>query len=531
MKNRISIIVLSLFMLPLIGTAQTFSMNATGDPLVYEFDVTGLEKLDDIPDRTARWELFIETGDGYYIRRDLDNPANKEIVFTISHTYSYRVPDPADITMTATPIYSPNKKPVILGNSSSPPAFGEMGALPTDYPNFLSESEIVKIDLNWSVLEAEDRFTVIGGYRPVSSQNKVDLSQGGVLSIYYNTDLVEYLPGTGYRSYDNISESTANYENDEVYQDYEGAFDAHIDFVFPPDSTSVTGAFPVPQFVYASFRIKSPEEVGETNAFEIAAVVRENSGTTAPPASNYEISKMEGQLQYGKDPNSINGIPDTICFPNNTLTHLRYHVEFFNEGNASVDSAKMEIILPEHIKLEDGPLNMSLIEARWGAEENLPLQYFHYHVTATSNPTGPDKVLIVIDSVKDLSNEHNSRLSLFGFKEEYLLNFPDYYSKCSAEFLFEFERDMTLNTCDPDNPIAAQLEIEFPSGDKVTASDTIACYCVAGPKGGGNTAEAFPCNIVPQVSFLGGCWCTLLVILFLLIILFLIIVIWRNSNS
>lgn len=527
MKKGFNLFILSLIMLPATAIAQTFSVNASGDdPYTYNFEVTGLERLESIPEREARWELFFETGDGYYRREEIANPSDNSDVFSFSHTYTHRVPDPSDMKMTATPIYSPNKKPVILGNNPLPPDIGAGMITFPNYPDFLSDPDVVKIDLNWSMLEAEDRFTVIGGYRAVSNQSNVDLSKGGIISIYYNEALVEYLPGTegsGYRSYDNIPETTEDFGDDVVYQDYEGAFNAHIDFIFPPD-TSSTGSFPFPEFVYANFKVKSPEEVGETEVFEIAAVVRAGQASSVPTPSNYQISKMQGHLEYGKDPNSITGIPDTVCFPNGSLTHFQYHVEFFNEGNASVDHATMEISLPEHIKLEDGPLNMKLLEARWGSADNLPLQYFHYCVTAAINPNGPDKVLIEIYSVKDLSNEYAELLSLFGFKDEYLVSYPDYYSKCSAEFLFEFERDMTLNTCDPDNPIDARLEITFPSMDVVVATDTIACDCQEPP-------VVFPCNVVPDIPFLGGCWCTLLVILMLLIILFLIFVIWRNSQS
>ena len=521
--NRLLLLSTCLFFLPQLTVGQSVTPEFDLVPLgsgQYRFDIYGLDRLDQLEPSEIyddpRYELFVEYGDGYYVRKTMDNPIDNRDTFSFVHNFSVREPEPELLHVTATPLYSPEKKPGIPDAAPTIPdpiswgVVGSTGGVKFDY---VPGNSMVKADLNWNMLEAEDIFVVIAGYQNASSNLIGDLSDGGFLSVYYNSDLVEPVRDEGdleYRAYDKNGVQTITLNPDEVIVDKAADnINAHIDFDIPPMGQGQE------EFVFVTFKLHDAETIGEIEEFPIHVVVR--GLDDGEPSSSYESERTYGEVRVGKDPNYITGYPRPVC-EGDSFENFIYHVEFFNEGDAAVDSVEIEIELPPHVQLNNAS-DIKILSARFGSDEEIPVGDLTY---------GPELISASPPVIK-LIVARNGYLN--GYSEPQIDNQLQYYPFCSAEFEFEFPRNMAKPLCDGINPLASELAITFPSGDVVTRRDTIPCLCVEQEPGEGTGSTAFPCNIVPDIPALGSCWCTFLLLLLIIVLLFLLIIIVRNRAS
>ncbi len=537
MASRISVWLFTTFILiPFVGQAQEFSIvkddsSATIDGLYLFkiYDLPDLEQLEPIEEfGTARYELLIEVGDGYYTRKTMPNPRIGTDTFRFYHQFGPRTPLSSSVSVLATPIYSPNRRPTRLDNAIS------INPIIYDFNSTWSTSKdglipgAVKADLSWHTLEAEDEFTVIAGYtfpkQPPVSAGNFNFNNGGYLSIYYNRDIVEPVEDEGdvvFRSYlENVVDpQNIPIESDLVYNEYEElGINAHMDFRLD------TGVF-MEEFIYATFQMHDAEMIGETSEFPIVVVLRDRA--SGEPSSQYIAESVKGELRYGKDPNTITGLPRPICLPDSSLDSLLYHVEFFNSGTAIVDSVQFKITLPDHVDLANPP-NFDLLEARFGSPDQLDLVESDISIEVVP----PNQVIVTVKGAK-VRVEYGNPPAVY-FQSQYLNGYQEksseyrssYYPYCSAEFLFRFVRNKAIDDCEKSGPIEAVLEVGFPSGEVLARRDTILCECEEEV----STCPGF-CNIFPSIPFLGGCCCTPLLILLIIIVGSLIFLIWRNMRQ
>lgn len=520
--NRLLLLSACLFFLPLFSFGQSLTPEfdlVQLAPGQYRFDIYGLDRLDQLEPSEIyddpRYELFVELGDGYYIRETMDNPNDNRDTFSFVHNFSVREPEPELLHVTATPLYSPEKKPGIPDAAPSIPdpiSWGVAGSTGGVKYDFVPGTSMVKADLNWNMLEADDMFVVIAGYQNGSSNNIGDLSDGGYLSVYYDGDLVEPVRDEGslqYRAYDKNNEQSLSFGTDEVIVDKAADnINSHVDFDIPPMGQGQE------EFVFVTFKLHDPETLGEVEEFPIHVVVR--GLDDGEPSSSYESERTYGEVRVGKDPNYITGYPRPVCVSDN-FDSFTYHVEFFNEGDAAVDSVKLEIEFPPHVQLTNAS-DIKILSARFGSPDTIPIADLTYSPEIIS--ASPPVIQLIV--------ARNGYLN--GYSDPAINNQPEYYPHCSAEFEFEVPRNASKPLCDGINPLASELAITFPSGDVVTRRDTIPCQCLEEELGEG-TGTAFPCNIVPDIPALGSCWCTFLLLLLIIVLLFLVIIIVRNRAS
>ena len=512
MKSR-NLLQLGIFWCILISTAfgQTLSV-VQQSPGTYRFTVTGLPHLNKMepiaimPD--PRYELFFELGDGYYLRKTMPNPASTSTEFTFVHSFGIRLPSPNSVKVTSTPLYSPNKKPTIPDNF--PPIVEPMTWIPGTTSgkikfDFVPAGSMVKADLNWNMLESDDLFIVVAGFQNGSSnQQNFDLSDGGYASIYYDSKLVtpifdEGIPVFRCRTA-GVEYTNIEWGSDPVIDSSPEDLDAKLDFILPPTDQGVE------DFIFANFTTNSPADFGENDRFPITVVVW-GPGEDGPSENNFATATVFAEYKGGKDPNEITGSPRPACL-DSSFGFFDYHIEFFNEGTAIVDSFNIKVTFSEFVELTSYE-DIEIVSLRIGNQ-----MVDVTSLTFLPEISGANEFTLVIDQ---------PGFYLQGYTAESIDNNPMYYPYCSAELEIRVPRNMALTSC---TSIPAELEIVFPNGIPVSRVDSIPCSCDLGPE-----PVVFPCNIVPDIPFLGGCWCTLLVILLILIVLFLLFVIWKNSQS
>lgn len=483
-------------------------------PGEYSFKLTNLPLLD--PTEPAevhsdpQYQIFVETGDGYYFR-EMVEPDQTE--FSFNYGYSKRPVQEPNVNVYMTPLYSPNKRPGIPdmvfpggGLQWSPGAAGN--SLKYD---FMNQSEMAYADLNWFSFEPSDTIVVVAGYQNVNPD--IDLSDGAIVSIYYDSNVLSPVTAAStpvYRSYNEVNPTTYNFEEDPVLDQYGEYVNAHIDFdAQGPDQG-------VEEFIYANFKLADSEEVGEEAGFKIVVVVRAG-GNQQVYLPSYRAASVDGEIKTVRDPNSITGRPNPLCMES-APDFIEYDIEFFNSGEAIAKKFDLDIELSDYISLVD----QSDIEITFLRIGNDTLTDLNAELVAKPEliNNAPPRVIWSIQPVAP-----DVYLSGFGSTE---LEFnPSFYYYCSAEVKLRVPRNKALESCDS---IPAKLTITFENGIPVARADAILCNCEQ-PTPPGPDPQAFPCNIVPDIPFLGGCWCTLLVILLLIVIVFLIIVIRRNSSG
>lgn len=512
----------SIFSLPLFSTAQSvspeFTLVQTG-PGLYRVDIYGLSHLDKLQPEEIyddpRYELFIELGDGYYLRKTMDNPQDERDTFSVIHQFSIREPQPELIQVTATPIYSPEKKPEIPDAAPALPdsmTWSPTGGTSGVKYDFVPGGKMVKADLNWSMFEAGDMFVVIAGYQNGTSNTIGNLSDGGFLSVYYDSGLVEPLRTEGdleYRAYDKNAEQSISFVEDQVIQDHsDDKLNAHLDFEIPPMSQGQE------EFVFVTFQIHDSETIGETEGFPVYVVVRGLDDTE--PTNTYEFESAKGEIKVGKDPNYITGYPRPVC-AGSEVEFFRYHIEFFNEGEALVDSVQLDITLPVQIAVSQAS-DIEILSARFGSPDLIPPHELTYGLELLS--TDPLRIRLPV--------AQNGYLN--GYSDPSINNRPEYYPYCSSEFELKIPRDVQEAICGDSAPLTAELAVTFPSGEVVTRRDTIPCGCLEEGIKEADT-PVFPCNIVPAMPVFGSCWGTFWILLLILALLIAGIVILISKSS
>lgn len=498
--------------LPALRAQSDLSYEVTEvSPGIYDIDISGLEPLSPMEPVSEfpapYYELFIEVGDGYFVRKQRPNPASAEEVYTYRHYYGVREPRPTQIHVLGNPIYSPNHRPALPDALPVSPVMvhdpGNTNGITYD---FVPANKLAQADLNWPYFVAEDDFIILAGYQQQASNSnlQIDLSDGGVISVYYDESLVyPVIADDGdptHRSYEVLTVDEADIADDPVFDNFEGAVNQRIDFLLPPTKLDEG-------IVYLHFKLHDAATLGETESFPIGVAVRAIAADG--PSESYDLSTVVGEIRGGKDPNEIIGMPRPICLEDSVPNELSYHIEFFNDGDAAVDSFVVEITFSEYVRLE----NVSDLQIDY-------LRIGDTYVPASEYLASPE----VIPGDEPRMRWVLPKMGiLYGFHDPQVGANPDLYRNCSAEIDLRVPFNAEKTTCDT---IPARLDITFPSGVVTTRRDSLPCQCEEAP-----IASSFPCSIVPSIPFLGGCWCTLLLLLLLLVIAYLVWVIIRNQNS
>ncbi len=482
----------------------------------YDLRIWGLTELERLyPEEEGfedpRYEIFVEWGDGSFSRHqvsdlDPDDPGTPDLPqVSLQHRYNLREPKLPNTHVTITPLYSRNTRPV-HPDRVSPPSIPWSPNFATSTFSFVPKQQAVKVDLNWKQLEPDDDFVVIAGFADRSSL--VPLSNGGFISIYYNNSKVhpKLDDGGNYivRShYAGIQQTESlNIESDQVITTSEGALNSQIDFEIPEGSASLSQG--LEELLFMEFVVNDPSQIELGDQFQITVVLRANDRGT--PSTAYEFDSVTGVLVAGKDPNAIIGSPRPFCM--DSLNFIDYKITFYNEGTAAVSDFTIHVTFSEYVALA-AISDVEILSLRIGDTYYNTTDLATLPEMTAANPPGFTWQMNGLGGI------------LLGYQDPFIDQNPNYYEYCSAELLIRVPRNPAITSCEN---IPARLDIIFP-GDTVSQVDTLICGCGVPPD-----PTEFPCNIVPDIPLLGGCWCTLLLIVLLAVIVMLVIVIWRNSN-
>ncbi len=489
---------------------QSVTIVELGEPGEYRFDISGLKILEPLypnrPDLEPFYVLFFELGDGYYIWDTMPNPVDKVgIQHQIFHTYTRRAPLEDQMQMVVYPLYSKTEKPPIIDIAPF-----EGGSLTFD-PNwantnqtsgFLLPGQFVRADLSWDVLEAKDEFIVAAGFQNEDT-SVLDMGQAVIVSIYYDENLVTPHPSvdnTLTRHYLEDADQISLSGNDPVVAAFETSHDynlnSRIDFVLPGIDIGVE------EFLFAHFTVNGGILPG--NSFPMVIAVRNSRSIS----DAYQAVAVEGAIITGRDPNGIVGYlagpprQRPACLAD-SLDTWEYEISFFNIGNAKVDSFNIKVEFPEFVQLNSYE-DIELVFIRLG-DDTIDVNSVNPELTGIDNRT----MILSFEGVGTLLGLSDPNVDAYAKPKHY----------CSAEILLRVPRNMGLASCES---VDTKLTVVFPGGSQLSRTDTLPCICPPPP-------SDFPCNIVPDVPFLGGCWCTLLLIVLLAVILLLIIIIAKNA--
>ena len=525
MSLRIVFLLLAVFAsLPSFGQKVRLTNIGNG---TYSFTASGFANLPPLYPASAgtppRYEMFIELGDGSYKRVSMANPPGPGTsVVLFNHQYTIRQPDTTKIRVMSYPLYSRTKKPtipdVVAPVEASMSWVSNSAGQGLNQLNYIPPGSMAKGDLHWNFMEADDEFIVLAGYQNDITNNQLpfNISKGGYLSIYYNDQWVEPLGGETPRFSCYVNQvvhfSNPSYDpnSDPVIPTLGEDVNARIDFELPPTAANQE------EFIFANFKVKSAAAIQGLDQFPIVVVVWETAGQNEGPTGNYSPAETTyGEIQTGKDPNNIEGyfwggtrlrpLPSQAI--DDSLTHFDYKIEFYNSGDAPVDEFTIDVDFSDHVALSSFT-DVEVLFVRIGSD--------------TVNPAALSSRPELIDATQGtISWKLKNHGTLVGYTDPVIDSNPAYYPYCSAEIWLRVPRNMAMETCDS---IQAELTITFPDNSSLSRTDTLLCT-----EGGIPPGPEFPCNIVPDIPFLGGCWCTLLVIVLLAVILLLIIVIARNA--
>ncbi len=530
MSLRLVFLLLAVFAsLPSFGQQEKIRLTNLGNG-TYRFTASGFPKLLPLYPANAgtppRYELFVELGDGAYKRVSMVNPAGTgSSVDLFTHQYTIRQPDTTKIRVMSYPVYSRTKKPtipdVVAPVETKMSWVANAAGQGLTQLNYIPPGTMAKGDLHWNFMEADDEFIVLAGYQNDISnvQQPFDLSKGGYVSIYYNSQWVTPVGGGSPRfsCYDNnvtdFNNSSFDPNSDPVILTSGEDINARVDFEVSPLAANQE------EFIFANFLVNDGEAIQGVDRFPIVVVVWESNGQNEGPTGNYEPAEtIYGEIRTGKDPNEIEGYfwggsrirPLNNQSIDDSLTHIDYMLEFYNSGNGAVDQFIIDVDFPDHVLLADYT-DVEVLSVRIGGDVvNVG--------TLTSLPELLDANLGTI------SWKIKGQGTLVGYADPVIDSNPAFYPYCSAEIWLRVPRNPAKSTCDS---IQTSMTITFPDNSSLTRTDTLLCL-EGGPTPNPSPTE-FPCNIVPDIPFLGGCWCTLLVIVLLAVILLLIMVVARNA--